>query len=531
MIQRFSKDKVGFLAVVLISVAFIIIRLLIPIKFDGSYIDEYWHITSGVSLLETGKPAFFYNGEGGYKRGLLMSLWVGLWVTQFGKSILVAKLAPISIAIVNYFLFLFLSIKLFEKKRFQLLLLSLYTLSPWLLFNHTYIRFYVLNELFLLVLLVIGYQLYNALKEENWKNSSLFFILAIMLNILSLATMNDQSEYMLLIATAVMLSGLFIFEFNTVSIASQSIVSTVFGNVLFSSKAYRTLLVLVVVVTGFIVMDGNRKIEFLLNGQLQFTSQDDRKYTWLFWEKNGVISVFFVLAVITFWWKNKGFERIILSVAGILFLIHIAASEDLQIIRGILYFIPLYYVAAVIGVSKIFRISNLRDRSEWVWCVVISSIFLVTTVINVTREFYWGPEIKREINYIEYARVYEAVSDNCQDKLIIEASPSAPFVANFYDVDVDYVLSATGDTEKDSLYIVDSDTGRFKTVWGNIPVITDINYLKSLDRDICLIVRSPSKRRFIPSAVEDMLKNTVKSWNFHNIGFYLLDKENLSGYQ
>ena len=41
MIQHFSKDKAGLLAVALISVAFIVIRLLMPIKFNGSYIDEY----------------------------------------------------------------------------------------------------------------------------------------------------------------------------------------------------------------------------------------------------------------------------------------------------------------------------------------------------------------------------------------------------------------------------------------------------------------------------------------------------------
>ena len=473
MTQHLSKDKAGFLAVVLISVVFIIIRLLMPIKFDGSYIDEYWHITSGISIFESGKYAYFYNDGGAYDRGLLMSLWVGFWMTLFGKSLLVAKLAPVSIGIINYFLFLYLSIKLIGKRRFQLLLILLYTLSPWLLFNHSYIRFYVVNELFLLILLVLGYQLYDAMRGGNWKNIGLFLLLVGILNILNLVTTNDPSKYMLLIASAVMLASLFIYEFNTEPKINQGLLSAISGNILLSSKLYRSAVVLVVTAFGFIVLDAGSKIDFLLHGQLTFTSAADRKYTWFFWEKNGVISIFFVLAVITFWWKNKGFERIILPVAGILFLIHIAASEDLQIIRGIFYFIPLYYVAAVIGVSKIFRISNLSGRSEWVWCVVISSIFLVTTVINVTREFYWGPGIKREINYIEYARVYEAVSNKCQDKLIIEASPSAPFVANFYDVDVDYVLSATGDTEKDSLYIVDSDTGRFKTVWGNIPVITD----------------------------------------------------------
>ena len=72
MLQRFSKDKAGLLAVVLVSLAFIIIRFIMPIKFDGSYIDEYWHITSGISLFESGQYAYFYNDGGGYDRWLLM---------------------------------------------------------------------------------------------------------------------------------------------------------------------------------------------------------------------------------------------------------------------------------------------------------------------------------------------------------------------------------------------------------------------------------------------------------------------------
>ena len=181
MRQRFSKDKAGFLAVALISVAFIIIRLLMPIKFDGSYIDEYWHITSGISIVESGKYAYFYNNGSAYDRGLLMSLWVGFWMALFGKSILVAKLASISIAIINYFLFLYLAIKLIDKRRFQLLLLVLYTVSPWVIFNHFYIRFYIVNELFLLIILVLGYKLYSAIRDEKWKRVSLFLSLVILL--------------------------------------------------------------------------------------------------------------------------------------------------------------------------------------------------------------------------------------------------------------------------------------------------------------------------------------------------------------
>ena len=225
--------------------------------------------------------------------------------------------------------------------------------------------------------------------------------------------------------------------------------------------------------------------------------------------------IFFVLAIATFWQKNNGYKKIILPVAGVLFIIHVLSSADLQIIRGVMYFLPLYYIAAVIGVSQ------LRHPSDWIWYVVIGSTFLIITISNDIR-FFKGPRVGSEIHYIEYARLYDSVIENCHDNLIVEAAPLAPFIAKFYGVKVDYALSAAGNAENDDRYLIDESTGKFKTVWGALPVITDINDLKLLNRDICLIVRSPSKKNFFPSTAENILQNAEKSWHFSNIDLYLL---------
>jgi len=269
-------------------------------------------------------------------------------------------------------------------------------------------------------------------------------------------------------------------------------------------------------VLALIALDAGNKIEFLLNAHVEYTSSPERKYTWLFWEKNGVITAFFVLGVASFWLKNIGFENIIMSVAGGLFLIHIVSSDDLHIIRGIMYFMPLYYITAVIGASKV------RYPSEWLWYIIISGMFLGTTVTNVPRGFYTAPIIESEIFYIEYARLYNSVMNNCRDNLIIEAAPSSPFTAKFYGVNVDYVLSAAGNAGKDDVYIIDENTGKLITVWGAIPVMTDISNLLLLDKDVCLIVRIPSKSRFLPSTADDFLQKAEKKWHFSNIDLYLL---------
>jgi len=507
---------------ILVSVVFVTSRLAMPIIFNGSYIDEYWHITSGTSLFESANYAYFYNSGGPYNRGLLMSLWVGLWMALFGKSLLVAKLAPISIAIINYFLLLYLSIKLVPKRRFQILLLLLYTLSPWCIFSHFYIRMYIVYEMFLLILLVLGYKMYKAMKNVNWNSAILFLFLITVLNILNLITSNDSGEYLLFFASAVMLASLFIYEFNVAPGVSRGFFKTSAGSIIFSTKTSRAVVVLIISLLAFIALDAVNMIKFLLSAQLEYTSSPEYKYTWFFWKKNAVVTVFFVLAVATFWLRGNGYEKIILPVAGALFFIHIMSSPDLQIIRGVIYFMPLYYLSAVIGVSKV------RYPSEWIWYVVISSMLLIATVTNVPRNFYWAPGITTEIHYIEYADLYESVTKNCSGNLIVEAAPSSPFIARFYGVNIDYVLSTATNAEKYDLYSVDTSTAGFKTTWGEVPVLTNLDDLKLLDRDICLIVRGPSQNRFLPSTVQNLLKSVKKSWKFYNIKLYLIGKNSLA---
>ena len=245
-----------------------------------------------------------------------------------------------------------------------------------------------------------------------------------------------------------MLASLFIYEFNAAPNRTWGLPDAIAGNTLVSTASHRAVLVIVIAALAFIVLDAGKKFEFLMNASLTWTSEPERKYPWLFWEKNGVITAFFLVAVASFWRNSRGFEKIILPVAGALFLIHIVSSEDLQIIRGVLYFMPLYYLTAVIGLSKV------TYPSEWLWYVVISSLFLIGTVTNVPRSYYWGPEITSEIHYIEYARLYDSVRKNCHDNLIIESAPSTPFIARFHGVNVDYAISAAGNAGKDDMYVL-----------------------------------------------------------------------------
>jgi hypothetical protein len=143
----------------------------------------------------------------------------------------------------------------------------------------------------------------------------------------------------------------------------------------------------------------------------------------------------------------------------------------------------------------------------------------------VSRGFYWGPKVTSEISYNEYARVYDAVNNNCQDKVIVEATPLSPFIAEFYGVDVDYALSTEDNLEKDDLYVFEASKGKFKTVWNNVPVITDLKSVKPINTDICLVVRIANRKKHLPATIETMLQDVEKSWHYSNLDLYLLEQK------
>jgi len=373
-----------------------------------------------------------------------------------------------------------------------------------------------------LLALVLGYKLYYALKEQVLNRVFLYISLLFLINLINMETTNDPSLYMFLFASGILLASLFVYEFSPALCAQSPLLKPLFSNILFSTRIARAGVVSVLMVLAFFVLDVGSKIDFLLHGELIYTSAEQYKYPWFFWEKNGVISAFFVLAVAGFW-LDTGYRRIVLIVAGLLFAIHISASEDLQIIRGILYFLPLYYLVAVIALSRV------RYANDWYFYFIISTFFVVVTLTNVPKEFYWGPGIKSENNYIEYSRLYASVKRECPGRLVIEAAPSSPFIAKFYGIDVDYVLSSTGNAKNDTMYVADVVSGGYRTVLGSIPILTTIDSMQALDSDICLILRIPSKQRYVSAETEERLMQSGKRLHFSKIDLYLVDKNQLKG--
>jgi len=138
--------------------------------------------------------------------------------------------------------------------------------------------------------------------------------------------------------------------------------------------------------------------------------------------------------------------------------------------------------------------------SNWILCAATAGLLLYTNYQNFPEHYFEGPRVPTEVHYIDYAKTYRAVKEHCSGALVVDATPSA-FVAKFYNVRVDYVISATGHARRDTQFYRDPETGQYRTVFADVPVITKMEEFHRLEKDVCMIVRHPSQRRFVHTRV------------------------------
>jgi hypothetical protein len=286
--------------------------------------------------------------------------------------------------------------------------------------------------------------------------------------------------------------------------------------VVFRLKPVWKVIALVATATAaFYVFKVGDKIDYLLHADLYWTSGRDLKYDNFFLDKNLPFTVFFCLSVISVVFLRTSVQRLLVLVGGLLFVLHYTSSPDLQIVRGILYFLPIFYLVALISLSE------LRYLNSWVLFGLFGAVLLYTTVGNFSKTYFKGPNVPSEVHYIDYARAYDAIKEHCSDKILVEATPSS-FVATFYDVKVDYVISSTGWIKRDNMFYFDKETNMYRTAYNGTPVLSTFSQLKALDGDVCLLVRYPSQRRFVNEKVLRSLKKTARPLEFEHLTLFRL---------
>jgi hypothetical protein len=503
-----------------LTIAFVAAKIAMPLVFDGSFIDEYLHIASGLEFFSTGGFAQIYRGEESYFRGPNMSIWVGLWVALFGKSIFVAKLAPLSLGIANYFLLSFIAQRTISDKKYILLLLAAYTLSPWVLFNHFYIRFYVFYELYALMTVAVSLIILDGVERNNWRVFLGGLGGILVMGGINLVSSNDQGSHMLTVWIALILTYVFVLESKKMWVDDKSRTMRGINALMHLHPLTKVAIIAGVFGVCWFFFNMEERFEFLLHGKLSFTSSADRKYDSFFLEKNLMFTIFFAMGAVGVFFFKSSHHRMFIGTSTIIFLIHFFSSEDLQITRGILYFIPFFLACACIPMSQV------RYVSVWGTFGFFAGLTLWGTIASYPKDFLLTPRIPTEIHYIDYRKLYATVEKECSGATLVDASPST-FISSFYGVKTDHVLSAAGKAGKNNMYKC-KGRNNCETIFASTPVITRLEELKISDKDTCLIVRAPSRWGYLPRGFVRKLESQKPTARLNNATLYRFDKHSLA---
>jgi hypothetical protein len=413
--QTYKKDWKFIVPFLFLVLAFIAIKITMPIVYNGSYIDEYSHAISGTNFLETGKLD--------YIRGAYVSFLTGLLMNLFGKTITIAKILPATLGIINFFLLYSIS-KYFIKKRFyKLVLLFSYMINPWTIFNHFYIRMYVFYEFFLLATILLFIKILST--KKNNKQNILYVILLLLINTISLLLSYDAGR-ILIFAFNIILSLLFFSYFKKISLKNIIIPSLVLVFIIFALNLPIKI------------------IETLSTKTVNISPYSD--YLSFFFSLNAIPTIFFVMFLI-FVYSLEGDRVQKIIFGGILFLlaIHLLVPENFKTVRNLFYLLPMFYLFGVASLEKI----NIDKKSK----LIISLLFILTMINNYPSNFLKHPFVPGEINYIDNS-VYSDIIKNCDHHIIIMAG--IPEIAIFNRVLPKYILDVTSEQKEKNYRISDN---------------------------------------------------------------------------
>ncbi len=492
-------------ALLLCAVVFVALRVALVIRLDGSFIDEYRHVFGGLEFTSQGTLPSFYLGEV-YRRGAHISMYVGLLMQLFGQHIWVAKLAPLTLGCASLALMVAVSGRLFDALAPRLLALGLYAVSPLVVFNHFYIRMYAVYETALLATLYCACVGYEALQQgRHGKLAAIGLALAAVQGLI-IAFSYDTGAVLIVWAAAVCTAYLLVVLPSPRTVLTQGWLA--------GPAARLGALVLAFGVLGW-WLEGADRLDYLLSAQLEFTSTADRKYGALFFKENLPLTLLFIAGVAGSLRGGAGQQQMVSLVGLSLFVIHLVSSADLQIRRGIMYFMPLYYLSVATPLAL------WRPLCRPLPLAVVAAVTLATTVYGYPEKFWRSPGILSEINYIDYAKLYAAVPRLCQEHTVLDASPS-PHIGLFYGVRPDLVAHRRGGS-KPKQHLRDDRTADGKhTFYGRLPVAADAAAVARAGRPVCLIVRQPSASRFLSPRFRYALRRERPALLLENITLYRL---------
>jgi len=513
LVRWMYKEGWGYsIPLVLITLIFIAIKIGMPIVYTGSYIDEYNHVFSGIDFFESGNFFEKYEGEV-YFKGAYVSILVGLLMFVFGKKIFIAKMLPVIIGIFNFYLLYQIGRKIFKNKLFILGFLIIYTISPFIIFSHFYIRFYVFYELAFLLLFFTFLNLRDNIKKNkvNIFLKNLFAIFVINL-IIFFGSEKDIHRYIILFATLFLLTFLFLWEIKLLK--SKNILLNKISGIDIKIKIF---ILLIISLFSWYAFNINALVLGLLSDNNYHGSKTVSTYFKLFFHDYLILTIFFIFSLgLMFFKKINIYLKLLIFLTISLFAAHLISKPEQQLIRGIIYLLPTFYLFSVLTFSMFNKIFNKKVL------FVVFFLMIVSILKSYPENFTKGPYIKGEVNYVEYKKVANFLEKECKNKNII-ALIHDPYILDFYNIAVDYTSYINKDLLLlDKRYRQDAK-GNYKTTYKNIPTITAKQNLLESFNNGCIIITEDSQHyvRYYDKDDINILEKNYKKIQFYSNDYIL----------
>jgi len=508
------KYSVGL---IIIASAFIAIKIITPMLYTGSYIDEYFHIFTGISLLEDGEFAKFRISEietDGYRRGSQISMLVYMFFYIFGQSLFVAKMVPAFLGLVNFIL-LFSILKNFIKNKFvTLVTLGLFTFNFYTIFNHFYIRMYVWYEFMLLLTIFAFFNLIKAIQKRQNIKILTFLTLIIIINYSNYYwTWDDGGKNAILFINGLFIFYIYLFETQKIFIKNKLFLLL---NRLFQANIKQKLIIfLLFTPILYFVFSIGEKIDWLLEYSPRGSTKDGG-FTELFFKTNSTYTIIFLLAPYIILFSKNKYKKIIVAIAFLLFSIHLISNPDLHLTRTITYFFPLFFLVCAFSFYKLYNIT--RDS---LLIILTAIIIIIPLILPYPKDF---PEVLAlsEINYTDYKKIYRYVKKEHGGSIIINTT-SKPYISKFYGVEPDYFVIFTNNVVHRRYVDIDTQTLFYnKTEVIENPVL--FKTLMSEKNEICVIVREPNRNTLLGNQGSILIDNHLtKKKQYYNITLYCKD--------
>lgn len=369
--------KIIFLATI------ISFKIFFTVTNQGSFIDEYLHIKAALT-----------NFDWAYMRGKYVSYAIILVINIFGKHLTALKFIPCIIGIINTLLLYKIAENIELEKNNIVILLIVYTLSPWIIFNHFYIRMYVFLELafYTIILAIVLLDKYKY--KLKILNKIILIGLIIVISLSYLFLTNDISKWIPLFVVIIsILTNLF------------------FGNwlnIYLSTKQIQHGITFISILSVLSLATKHNLVTILTNSALVHTSSD-YKFLYYFFGLNIVITILFFFGIFYLLKEDTVSYKFIAVVGCILFILHSLAGYDYQLLRTIFYFHGIYYLLAIYGMANLNFVRKLNINIKIDQYVVIFLIVL-TINLNYPNEFYIYPRIPNEIDYRDYQNAFKYIN-------------------------------------------------------------------------------------------------------------------------